>query len=215
MANEFSRSEANDDSPSLTELELLEALLAPNDAAYPWNPTDPESEAYFMEQEQQFLLEDWWEEEIADRTSKFFSQIEQIWRETTLASEATSVTDVNHLQANLYQQFAAYMPQDWLQAIAHKAYQVLNTQKSMADQLVQCVQELLPNWAEDDLLVLARPFAYNMRSADKAAIESMLVNVRSCEWTALSEIEQVRVSLAITRYALAQLQNQGRDQGIP
>ena len=45
MANEFNRIQPNDDSRSLTELELLEALLAPDDAIYPWNPADLKSEA--------------------------------------------------------------------------------------------------------------------------------------------------------------------------
>ena len=200
MTNEFD-SRVDNDSSSLTELELLEALLIPDDATYPWNPADPESEAYFTKQEQQFLYEDIWEEEIASRAPNFFAKLEKIWIETESTSECTNLADVKHLEATL-QQRATYIPQDWLQAIAHKAYQVLTTQKSMADQLVQCVQELLPNWAEDDLLVLARPFAYNMRGADTAVLDSVLSNVHEQEWTALSEIERVRASLAIARYAL-------------
>lgn len=203
MTNEFD-SRVDKDSSSLTELELLEALLIPDDATYPWNPADPESEAYFVEQEQQFLYEDGWEEEIANGAPNFFAKIEKIWIETGLTSDSTNVADVKNLEATL-QQRATYIPQEWLSAIAHKAYQVLTTQKSMADQLVQCVQELLPNWAEDDLLVLARPFAYNMRGADTAVLDSALSNVHEQEWTALSEIEQVRASLAIARYALTQI----------
>lgn len=208
MANESNRSEANDDRISLTELDLLEALLTSEDVVYPWNPCDPESEAYFKEQEQQLMVEDWWEEEIAEGATKFFSQVEQIWNEVAPPSELKTAKQVNHLQANLQQRFAAYVPQGWLSAIAHQAYQVLTTQTSMAHQLVQCVQELLPNWAEDDLLVLARPFAYNMRSADTIAIEESWQNNNRCrDWAALSEIEQARTSLAIARYALAQIQN--------
>lgn len=207
MANEFNRSEANDDRLSLAELDLLEALLTSEDVLYPWNPSDPESEAYFKEQEQQLLLEDWWEEEIAEGATKFFAQVEQIWSDVAPASELRTELQVNHLQANLQQRFAAYVPQGWLSAIAHQAYQVLTSQKSVAQQLVQCVQELLPNWAEDDLLVLARPFAHNMRSANPTAIEEPWQGNGHCRnWAALSEIEQARTSLAIARYALAQLQ---------
>lgn len=209
MAKEFNRSEANDDSPPLTQLELLEALLAPDGATYPWNPTDPESEAYFVEQEQKFMLEDWSEAEIAARTQTFFSQIEQIWSDIAPEAETKTATDINDLQASLQQRFAAYVPSALIQAIAQKASQVLSTQKSMAEQLMQCVQELLPNWAEDDLLVLARPFAYSMRSTDAAVIESMLSNLGCQDWTALAEIEQARASLAIAQYALTQLQNSG------
>ncbi len=207
MANEFNRSEANDDSLSLTELDLLEALLASENVPYPWNPSDPESEVYFEEQEQQLLVGDWWKEEIAEGATKFFSQVEQIWNEVVPASELRTVTEVNYLQANLQQRFAAYLPQGWLPAIARRACEVLTTHKSTAHQLVQCVCELLPNWAEDDLLMLARPFACNMRSAEPTAIEeSLLGNAQSLNWAALSEIEQARTSLAIARYALAQLQ---------
>lgn len=206
MANEFNRQEANDDSRSQTELELLEALLADDDPIYPWNRADQESEAYFASGEQQFPLEDWSESEITARSEAFFSQIEQIWSETVPELEPTSVTDIDHLQANLQQQFAAYIPQSWLGAIAHKAYHVLTSQKSMTDKLVQCVHELLPNWAEDDLLVLARPFAYSMRSADTTAVESVLGKATCSQWSALSEMEQARATLAIARYALAQLQ---------
>ena len=77
----------------------------------------------------------------------------------------------------------------------------------MAVQLVQCVQELLPSWAEDDLLVLARPFAYTMRGKDTDTIDSVLGNICSQEWKALSEIEQARAGLAIAHYALTQLQS--------
>jgi hypothetical protein len=209
MVKEFNHTEASDDSRSLIQLELLEALLASNDSTYPWNPTDPESEAYFVEQEQQFPLEDWSESEITARSDSFFSQIEQTWNEILPEVEyisVSNVTDSQYLQANLQQRFAAYIPQGWLQAIADRASQVLTNQKSMTDKLVQCVQELLPNWAEDDLLILARPFASSMRSADTTTVESVLGNASCSQWAALSEIEQARASLAIARYALAQLQ---------
>ena len=76
----------------------------------------------------------------------------------------------------------------------------------MADRLVECVQSLLPDWAEDDLLVLARPFAYAMRGSQAADVESVLGEIRHEDWTALSKIEQARVSIAIAHYALEQLQ---------
>lgn len=209
MANEFNRIQPNDDSRSLTELELLEALLTADDAIYPWNPADLESEAYFSEQEQQLLLENCLDAEIASGSDAFFSCLEKIWAETIPASEpinVTSAADAVDLQATLQQRFATYIPQSWLAAIARQAYDVLSGQKSIADQLVQCVQELLPNWAEDDLLILARPFAVAMRCPD-TAIESQLSHVSCQNWANVSEIEQVRASLAIARYALAQLQN--------
>ena len=208
MSNEFKHTQASDDDRSQTELELLEALLATDDTTYPWNPTDLESEEYFNEYSQQFGLEDWSESEITARSDIFFSKLEQIWSQTV----GLESTDIYNLQAKL-EQLAASIPQDWLQAIAHKAYHVLADQKSITDKLVQCVKDLLPNWAEDDLQILARPFAYTMRGVDTIPntpeIESALSSTNRQEWAGLSEIEQARASLAIARYALAQLQKQG------
>lgn len=213
MANEFNHTQTNDDSRSLTELELLEALLAPDDPTYPWNPADLESEAFFSEQEQKFSIEDCSDVEIASRADAFFSCIDRIWAETIPASEPTSVTsvaEVHRLQTTLQQRFASYIPSGWLAAISLRAYDVLSGQKSIADKLVQCVQELLPNWAEDDLLILARPYAVAMRCPD-TVIESQLSHVSCQNWSNVSEIEQARASLAIARYALAQLQNRGEE----
>ena len=54
--------------------------------------------------------------------------------------------------------------------------------------------------------LLARPFAYAMRGNQMADVEFVLGELQFEEWTALSEIEQARMSLAIARYALSQLQ---------
>jgi len=63
MANEVNRSEEASYALSPAQLELLEVLLEPDDAPYPWNNADPESENYFVEAEQEFV-EDWLEQEI-------------------------------------------------------------------------------------------------------------------------------------------------------
>jgi len=54
---------------------------------------------------------------------------------------------------------------------------------------VQCVQILPPNWAEEDLLVLARPFSL-YHGNQMSDIEFVLGALRLEDWTALSEIEQ-------------------------
>jgi hypothetical protein len=59
-------------------VELLELLLEPDEATYPWNTTELESEAYFADREQCFPLIDWCEEETAMQLH-FFSQLEEIW----------------------------------------------------------------------------------------------------------------------------------------
>lgn len=159
---------------------------------YVWNPATPESEPFFTVLEQEFSLDDWKVDEVATRSSVFFAQVNQLWSKATL-------------QESLLQRFATRVPQQLLTAIATRAQQVLSNSVSLADQLVQCVQEALPNLAEDDLYVLARPLAHAMRGND-LPIESTLERVRSIEWDALSDVEQARLSLAIARYAIAQLE---------
>ena len=203
MANEFNRSE-DTFTPSPAQLELLEAILEPDDAPYPWDTADLESEAYFVELEQEFVVEEWLDTEIATRAPIFFAQLEQLWSTATPTSAATDVT----IQSILRSEFATRIPPSWLDAIAQKVQQIFFSQQSMVDQLVECVQSLLPSWAEDDLLVLARPFAFAMRGSQVADVESVLGEVRPEDWTALSEIEQARISLAIAKYALEKLQAQ-------
>ena len=203
MANDFNCPEGLDYSSHKVQVELLEALLEPDNAPYPWEPATLESEAYFGKREQEFVLEDWSEAEIAARAQNFFTKITHLW--STSISQAAESTAVNTLQA-LTQRFAG-VPQEWLDTIAHQAHQAHTVllKQSTAAALVHCVQGLLHNWVEEDLLVLARPFAYAMRGQETEAIEAVLVSVQDREWTALSEIEQARLSLAIARYALAEI----------
>ena len=51
MANEFNRSE-DAYTPSKARVEFLELILEPDDAPYPWDTADLDSEAYFIEAEQ-------------------------------------------------------------------------------------------------------------------------------------------------------------------
>ncbi len=204
MANELPSEDANYE---LSQIELLEALLDPDDAPYPWNPAAPESEAYFAEREHDFVREGWLEEEIVAQTQTFFTKLEQLWSaSTTSGSDLVPVPTANVIQAALQQQFADLVPQNWLHTIAQHAYLVFSTKSSTANQLAQCVNALLPNWAEEDLLVLARPFAYAMRGTETAAVEFVLNHVQHRDWIALSEIEQARVGIVLARYALDQLQ---------
>ncbi|MCY7276196.1 MAG: hypothetical protein LH702_21280, partial [Phormidesmis sp. CAN_BIN44] len=106
----------------------------------------------------------------------------------------------------LAQKFAS-VPQTLLAAIARQAQKVVETSNSLADQLVQCVQDVLPTWADDDLQVLARPLAYAMRSDGADVVDATVNSVRPIAWNDLSETEQARMSLAIARYAIDQLGN--------
>lgn len=159
---------------------------------YVWNPAAPESESFFTALEQELPLDDWNVAEVATRSGVFFAQVEQLWSTATL-------------QETLMQRFATRIPQQLLTAIATRAQQVLLSSVSLADQLVQCVQDVMPTLAEDDLYVLARPLAHAMRGND-SPVEATLERVRLVEWDALSDFDQARLSLAIARYALAELE---------
>lgn len=190
------------------ELELLEALLEPDDAVYPWNPADDESEAYFSELEQQFAMQDWLDEDLSAKSSDFYDKLDHLWSAVSNNSTAESqapqgVTD--SLQMTLNSVFAHTVPQTLLQAIAQKAVVSFSPQKSLAEQIVQCVQSVLPSWDVDDLFVLARPFAYAMRSRESPEVMSHISRLQKREWLTLSEIEKAKVSVAIAYYAFQQL----------
>lgn len=192
------------------ELELLQIVLQDEPLAYPcqdqesltypWNPAAPEAESYFDALEQEVMKAGWTAEELADQGQVLAGFLDQVW-----ATVPTPALVSNPICARLLQQFATQVPQQLLDSIVHRAQQVVTTNLSLADQMVQCVQDCLPNWADDDLHVLARPFAYAMRGADTEMLEVALRSVRCAAWTELSGIEQARLSLAIARYAISQM----------
>lgn len=188
--------------PTVTELDFLAGLLEAEDETYPWNPADEASEAYFLELEQQFILDDELESELAARSQSFYNQLNNLWAEF-----APNQSLVDNIQETLKTTFASGVPQSWLNAIAQKATEIFSTQASMGEQLVQCVQAVLPTWEVEDILVLARPYAYAMRSCEPQNVTSVVQNLENRDWTALSEIEQAKVSLAISYCALQQLNN--------
>ncbi|MBW4684917.1 MAG: hypothetical protein KME40_07410 [Komarekiella atlantica HA4396-MV6] len=208
MNNKINSSNTSNSLPSQVDLEFLEALLESEDISYPWNPADEESEAYFHELEQQFDIPDWLEDELPTRSEGFYNHLDTLWSgvPNTLCYEHTTkqALDVN-LQETLQNTFAPCVPQVWLNAIAKKAAEIFAPHQSIGGQLVECVQSVLPTWGSDDLLVLARPLAYSMRSNEPQNVVSVVSNLDNREWTTLSEIEQAKVSLAIAYYALNQL----------
>lgn len=191
-----------------TELALLQALLQTDERAYPWNPGDPEVDTFFACLEQNPDLEGCSQEEIETQSQAFFAQLDQLWSEVeaVITSRTSQDSLVARLRVALSQQSAVSLPKTLVSDIANQAQQLAHTNLSRVEQLVQCVQAVLPNWTEEDLHVLARPFAYSMR--DQAAQEPgrLRSTDRAIDWTTLSEIEQARLSLAIAHYAITQLQ---------
>lgn len=190
MAPKSTNSECFKNSKSQAQAELVEAFLQQDEALYPWNPIEPAAEAYFADLELEFHLDEWAEEEINQRSQALFAQIDECWNQVPLARRA--------LQESLFEQFAARVPKAWLEAIANQAQTVVSTNLSLANQLVQCVHPLLQNWAEDDLLLFARPVAYAMRGTQPEA-------EKPSDWSELSEIDKARLSLEIAHYALQKL----------
>ncbi|MEH2284478.1 MAG: hypothetical protein V7K90_24680 [Nostoc sp.] len=207
MANKINGSETFSSLPSQLDLELLEALLEPEDDTYPWNPGDDQSEAYFQELEQQFGMEDLLDEELMRRSQDFYSHLDTLWSGITPTPDYNNRQQsvVLNLQEILRTNFSACVPQALLNTIATKAAEIFAARQLISEQLVECVQTILPTWETEDLLVLARPFAYAMRSSESQNAASALSNLQNTEWTALSEVEKAKVSLAIASYAFTQL----------
>jgi len=176
---------------SIPTVEVEVAEIPTSKISYPWNPSDPSAESFLLELEQEFSLNTWEDHDIAQRSQSFFSHLDALWLATDL-------------ETTLAQKFA-WVPQALLAAIAQQAQKVVETSNSLADQLIQCVQDLLPSWAEDDLQVLARPLAYAMRSDAADVVDATINSVSAIAWSDLSETEQARMSLAIARYAIDQL----------
>jgi hypothetical protein len=188
----------NDDhNPEIqAEWDLLTGLFT-YEPPYPWNPHTLEAEAYFLEQETAVsLIDGFTEAELAERSQQFMGQMNALW-------------SVTSLKTSLLQRFAEQVPDELLNRLLQVAtritQQVSLQSLSLADQLVYCVQDLLPQWSEEDLQVLARPFAYAMRGTELDGVEWRSGMTSSISWYELSEIEQARTCLVMARYALSQV----------
>ncbi len=191
MATQSPDSQYFHDSQTQAQMELL-ATIVQTDVAYPWNPAQLESEFYLADLDQEFALFDSFSDsDIAQKSQVLFAQLEQVWVATSL-------------QKSLGEKFAR-VPQDFLARIAKSVQNATVKYQSLADQMVECVLDILPQWDEEDLQVLARPLAYAMREADSEGVELVMATKRP--WAELSEIEQARVGLAVARYAISQRRN--------
>jgi hypothetical protein len=189
MATQSPDSQYFRDSQTQAQMDLL-ATIVQTDVAYPWNPAQLESESYLTALDQEFALSDTFSDsDIAQKSQVLFAQLEQVWLTTAL-------------QKSLREKFAR-VPQDFLTRIAQSVQNATVKYQSLADQMVECVLDILPQWAEEDLQVLARPLAYAMRDVDSEGAQLVMATRRP--WAQLSEIEQARVSLAVARYAISQL----------
>ncbi|MFW6359585.1 MAG: hypothetical protein ACOC0N_10305 [Chroococcales cyanobacterium] len=194
MVNQSMPSKESQERESQYRLELLEAILA-QESVYPWNPADPEVEAYFATLEEEFCLWDNTEEGITLEAENFFDQLHSCWE--------TRPND--RVKQSLIKRFGNLVPVSWLEAIATQAKRVVSRPLVPTEQLVACVQPLLSQWTEADLQIFARPLVYAMRGTPNNGLETLFNFVRQAPWDELSSVEQVRLSLAIANYALQQL----------
>lgn len=179
---------------SQAEAELMDCLLASPAANYPWNPADPETEEYYTQTDADFSLDDWSDEEIGQKSQSFFASIQSCWDDVPSSEPAISPL------AALTAKFGARVPQQWLSQIAANVSNLATSNLEPVEQLVQSVQGLLSNWATDDLLVMARPYAYAMRC--NTGVDNPENIVRSLDWAELSEIERAKFTILIAQYAL-------------
>lgn len=185
-------------SQAVAELELIELLLDQSAPTYPWNPADPHAWS-FCETLEQEIADTWSSEEFQPYVNSLAGQFDQLWETASPAVDLSAIFPVE-----VFQRFSAQVPTHLLDGIVRRARKVLAENLAIADQLVLCVQDLLPTWADEDLYVMARPFAAAMRSSDSDLLNGTLQSVQGESWEALSEIEQARLSLAIARYVLNQ-----------
>jgi hypothetical protein len=182
-----------DDSEEV-QAQLIDCLLASSTANYPWNPAEPDTADYYLETDSHFSLDNWSEAEIAQKSRSFFAQIQSCW-----ANSPTPVLELSPLAA-LIEKFGARVPQQWLAQIADNVSSLATNQLEPIDRLIQSVQDLLPNWAAEDLLVIARPYAYAMRG--DTGVNEIDNIVRPLAWTELSELERAKLTIAIAQAAI-------------
>lgn len=176
--------QSNELSTAYATADLLRLLVEAEqqERVYPWNPT-AES---FTDLDQSM---DW--EVAPGAASSFFANLDQQWQQIAPSPLSVLVQSLSARFANL--------PQFNLEAMAHRASEMAQSQLSRLDQLVGCAQELVPVWAVEDFQVVARPYASAMRggSPDLPA---------TADWDALSDLERSRIAVAIAHMMLKELQ---------
>ncbi len=179
---------------SQIEAELTDCLLTSSTLDYPWDPTEPTAADYYAESDSHFSLDDWSDAEIEPRAQSFFTQLQACWLDSPSSKLEFSPAQL------LTDKFGHRVPHQWLAAIATKVSTLANSQLEPVELLVQSVQDLLTNWAADDLLVMARPYAYAMRCDPGVSDPDRIV--RPLAWTELTELERAKLTILIAQFAI-------------
>jgi hypothetical protein len=174
------------------ETELLHSLLD-NGETLPWNPHDPDAAATLDRLADAFAEGDLTEDIFSSQWQQVSQLAAQLW------------TPTPSLASQLAAKFGARMPSQLLNQLLTSAQTVSNQGLAMVDQLVESAQSVLEGWAVEDLQVMARPLAMAMRGGQEEILEVKLRSVRDIAWDDLSDLEKARLSLAISRYILGEL----------
>lgn len=187
------------------ELDLLASILSP-ETAYPWQPLAPEAETYLASLEAEFDALDGGETNAA---------IAAGWQalSTQMAAQMgdfESQPTVNPVLEQL-RQFQSRVPSGLLHRLAISATALARSGQPLIEQLVQCVDDILPGWDADDLAVLARPLAYSLRDGRGEILDLNLRAIPAADWDSLSSLEQARLTLTVASVALKVAQSEGRE----
>jgi hypothetical protein len=176
-----------------SEAELMDGLLAASTIEYPWNPADPDTADYYAQTDLQFSLDDWSDAEIAQKSQSLYAQIQSVWETPALCVTVSPL-------AALTAKFGARVPQQWLAQVAANVSHLATSQLEPVDRLVGSVQDLLANWAAEDLSVMARPYAFAMRC--DLGMDDPDKIVRPLAWAELSDLERAKLTILIAQYAI-------------
>jgi hypothetical protein len=168
--------------PSEAESWQVEAIEnAKAKITYPMDPA--QSQDWLAQLGSNQLLDCFSDAELDAQSNAFFDSMDQLWEPDLLAVLSRKFVTV---------------PREMLKTIADRVSQFGTTSGELADQLIACAQSVLPQWAEDDLRVFARPMVYAMRG------EAPKMDPAGKDWAVMSEIEQAKLTLAIAKYAIDQ-----------
>jgi len=174
------------------EQDLLQLVL--QEVQYPWNPA--ESEAFFASIEAA-TVDEWEPGELAAQGEAIATQLDSLWAEI-------DQTAANSQVAALLARVSGRVPQQIIAGIVQRSQQLVSSNLSLADRMVQCVQDFLACNPED-LLLTSRKFAVvRSRGAVSNSLDTALQQISAADWDALPIGEQAYLSLAIAHAALTE-----------
>lgn len=188
-----------------TEHDLLASILTP-ETGYPWQPLAPEAEGYLASLEAEFDALDDGELKTAIAAGWQVLAAQMATQMSTLEISPA----VNSVLEQL-RQFQSRVPGALLHRLATSATALARSGQPLIEQLVHCVDDILPGWNADDLAVLARPLAYSLRDGRGEILELNLRAIPTTGWDSLSDLERARLTLTVASVALKVAQGEGSE----